>query len=298
MKVLITGGLGYIGCVLTEKLLKNNYKVTIIDISSQIEFLKNYKHNKNLIFLKNDIRNINSFLSELKKSDIIIHLAGIVGYPACDKTPDLANEINVLSTKSICKNLSNSQILINSSTGSVYGNIKSICDETTECHPLTIYSKTKLEAEKIIQNRENSVSLRLATCFGPSPSHRFDLLINDLTYKALQKEKILLYQPNYMRTFIEISDIANAFYFTIQNFLKMKNQIFNVGDETNNVSKLDLIKKIKQFINFDFEINEFDADKDVRNYQVDYSKIKSLGYNTSVDLEKGIHNLIKFYEKI
>jgi nucleoside-diphosphate-sugar epimerase len=293
MKILITGGAGYKGSILAKELLDRNHQVTILD-----NFMYGYDsilhiiNNSNLKIKKIDIRNVKE--TDLKEYDVIYHLAGISGMPACAANPHSAEAINVESVDKMIKILSKDQILINASTTSMYGYSEIICDEKSQINPVSIYGKTKYEAEKIIQNRENSISLRFATVFGVSTKMRNDLMVNDFVYRSIHERNIILFAAHTKRTFIHINDAINAYIFTLDNFEAMKDDVYNVGDEKMNLSKLDICENIKDFVKFE-TINSTLPDLDNRNFEISFQKIKKLGYNVNYSLRDGVEDLVKLY---
>ncbi len=293
MNILITGGAGYKGILLTEKLLIMGYTVTILD-----NFMYGYESVLHLIKYKNlkikklDIRNITE--NDIKNYDVIYHLAGISGMPACATNPHSAESINVESVSKMVKFLSKEQILINASTTSSYGNCVGLVNEKTEFSPVSIYGKTKREAEKIIQNRENSISLRFATVFGTSPRMRNDLMVNDFVYKAIHDRSVILFAGETKRTFIHIDDAVDSYIFALKNFYDMKGDVYNVGDEELNLSKIEITDKIKNYVDFQV-INSVLTDLDNRNFEISFQKIKKHGFNVTRTLEDGIVDLVKLY---
>lgn len=293
MNILITGGSGYKGVLLTEELLKLGHKVTILD-----NFMYGYDsilyllQNQNLLINKLDIRNLKE--KDVKNFDVIFHLAGISGMPACANNPHSAESINVESVKNLTKLLSKDQLLINASTTSMYGYSESICDENSSIEPVSIYGKTKYVSEKIIQERDNSISLRFATVFGVSPKMRHDLMVNDFTYKAIVDRSIILFAGDAKRTFVHIKDAIRAYIFAMNNSNIMKNNVYNVGDEKMNLSKKDISNNISKYVNFEL-IDSTLPDLDKRNFEISFEKIKKLGFNTEYDLNDGIVDLVKLY---
>jgi nucleoside-diphosphate-sugar epimerase len=297
MNILITGGAGYKGILLTENLLKLGHKVSILDnFMYGYESILHLVKNKNLKIIKLDIRNITENL--IKDYDVIYHLAGISGMPACASNPSSAESINVGATKNLVNFKSKEQILINASTTSLYGNFNGeIAFEDSEITPVSIYGKTKYEAEKIVQDKENSVSLRFATVFGVSPKMRNDLMVNDFVYKSITERNIVVFCGHSKRTFIHIDDVIDSYIFTLNNFEKTKNQVFNVGDLNLNFSKVDIANNIKEHVDFEL-IDSTLPDLDARNFQVSFDKINKLGFNTKLTLDDGIidlKNLYNFY---
>lgn len=293
MNILVTGGAGYKGTLLTEELLKLGHKVTVLD-----NFMYGYDsilyliNNPKLSVNKLDIRNLKE--KDVKEFDVIFHLAGISGMPACANNPHSAESINVESVRKLIGNLSKNQLLINASTTSMYGFSEVICDENSKIEPVSIYGKTKYVSESIIQERENSISLRFATVFGVSPKMRHDLMVNDFTYKAVVDKSIILFAGDTKRTFIHIKDTIKSYIFAMENSDIMKNNIYNVGDEKMNLSKKEISNCIKKHINFEL-INSTLPDLDKRNFEISFKKIKNLGFKTEYDLNDGILDLIKLY---
>ena len=188
MKVLITGGAGYLGSVLVGRLLEKKYKVTVIDnLTYKQQSLTSYCYNKDFTFIKGDVRNILRLVN-LKDFDVIIPLAAIVGMPACDTNPELATEINLEQIIEIVNKTSKNQQLIIPNTNSQYGSSESIITEDSPFKPLSHYAKTKCHAEKaVLESKRSGVALRLATVFGLSPRMRLDLLVNDFVYLPLKE---------------------------------------------------------------------------------------------------------------
>jgi len=290
--ILITGGAGYKGIVLTTRLLEKGYKVTILD-----NFMYGYepvlhlaKH-PNLTILKRDIRN---GVENINQYDIIFHLAGISGFPACASNPHSAQLINVEATRLLGEALSNGQMLINASTTSMYGKSGEPCNEDTPLDPVSTYAHSKLAAEKILMERENVVNLRFATVFGFSPRMRMDLMINDFTYKAVKEGVLVLFDSFAKRTFIHVEDAAECYIFTMNNFDKMRGQVFNAGSNQMNFSKDEIAAKIRTMVDYNV-INSEMKDKDLRHFIVNFDKIEKLGYTPKITIEEGIKELIRVY---
>ncbi|PKN00397.1 MAG: epimerase [Elusimicrobia bacterium HGW-Elusimicrobia-2] len=295
MKILVTGGAGYVGIELTRQLLDRGDKITILD-----NFMYGYEpvlhlmRNSNLEVIKKDIRNLNA--SDLKGYDVIFHLAGISGYPACEANPHSAQIINVDATRQMVKYIKNSkQLMIYASTTSFYGKKAFDCDETTEVAPVSLYGKTKYEAEKIIMSRKNSIALRFATIFGTSAKMRNDLLVNDFVYKAINERSVMIFDGKSRRTFVHILDAVQGYLFALDNRRAVTDGVYNVGDESMNYSKYDIVKSINKFIDFEI-IDSSLNDLDVRSFNVSFKKIKSLGYGVKYSLSDGIQELIKLYQ--
>jgi len=292
MKILLTGGAGYKGIVLTGKLLNKGFKVTVLDnfMYGYEPILHLVKH-PDLSIIKHDIRNRFDKISEY---DAIIHLAGISGFPACAANQHSAQLINVEATRLLRDSISPDQILINASTTSMYGKSGEPCDESTPLEPVSTYAITKMEAEKILMERENVVSLRFATVFGVSPRMRMDLMINDFTYKAVKEGIVVLFDSFAKRTFMHVEDTADCYLFTLEHFDEMKGGIYNAGGNDLNFSKDEITDKIRKHVEFNV-INSGFSDKDLRHFIVNFDKIEKLGYKPKITVEEGIQELIKFY---
>jgi len=295
--ILVTGGAGYIGTTLVPKLVHKGYNVTVLDsfLFNQQVFSSLFKYD-NLNLIKGDVRDENLMEKVLKENDVIIPLAALVGAPMCELDPFSTKTVNSGSIKHIVDNTSMEQIIIMPVSNSGYGigEKDKFCDETSELKPISLYGKTKVEAEKLIMQRENSVSLRLATVFGMSERMRTDLLVNNFVYKALYDKSILIFEGHFKRNFIHIQDVTDALIFSLENFQNMKNNIFNVGLDSANMSKIELAKFIKKFLPY-FSIIESDIgkDPDKRDYIVSNKKILEKGFLPKYDLEFGVKELIK-----
>jgi nucleoside-diphosphate-sugar epimerase len=295
MKVAITGGAGYIGCRLSEQLLNNGHEVVCIDwLKYGVQPILNILDRKGFHLHKMDICSPDIF-SILEDCDAVIHLAGIVGYPACQAEPDIAYRINVEGTQNVI-NASKGKKFVYASTGSVYGELGKTCDETCETNPISTYSVYKLAGERMLEETD-AVILRPATAFGVSNRLRQDLLVNDFTYKAIAEKELVLFEGHFKRTFISINDLARSFRWGVERFDDMKGQVWNVGDERLNHTKLDIANIIKSKVDYRLEVNtDLAHDQDGRNYFVDYTKIRKLGFEAKETLEDGIDNLVKLYQ--
>ncbi|MDR3633400.1 MAG: NAD(P)-dependent oxidoreductase [Isosphaeraceae bacterium] len=293
--VLITGGAGYIGSLLTPMLLEQGYRVTIFDsfLFGAMPLLGFSRH-PNLEIVKGDIRRPEAVQEAVRGQDWILHLAAIVGYPACAADPYLAVSTNVDGTRNVLTAMERGQKLIYASTGSTYGKVIGIATEETPIAPLTLYGRTKRDAEKLIRDSdvEHSI-LRFATVFGSAPRIRLDLLINDFVYQALHNRQIVLFEGHFRRTFLHSTDAAAVYPFTIKNFERMAGRIYNVGDSSMNFTKRQVALEIKKSIDFYLHEAEVGTDPDQRDYEVDYSRLKTLGFSAEVGLTEGIRELIK-----
>src|SRR5262245_36053347 len=230
MKVLVTGGAGYIGAVLVPHLLERRHGVRVLDnLMYGGNSLLPLVRREGFEFVRGDVRDARDVREAMRGCDVVIHLAAIVGFPACRKYPDLATSINVDGTKIVAQEAGKNRLVLFGSTGSNYGAlVDDVCTEETPLHPLTLYGKTKTAAERHIMERCNAVAYRFATAFGTSPRMRLDLLINEFVYTAMKMRYLVVYEANFMRTFIHVHDIARSFRFAIENDRRMSGQVYNV----------------------------------------------------------------------
>lgn len=298
-KILVTGGAGYIGTTLIPELLSAGHEVTVYDsLTYDGNVLIPFFQHKHFHFVKGDILEHSKLKANLKDKDIIIHLAAIVGYAACEKNPELTEMVNAKATKTLVNMISPNQLLLFGSTGSNYGKVDSICTEETPLNPTSLYAETKTTAEQEVMKHDNAIAFRFATAFGAAPRLRLDLLVNDLTYLATTQKYMLVYQPEFMRTFIHVRDLVKSFVFGIDNADKMIGQVYNVGSNEMNYTKRQVCEMIKNKTNCIIYYNDFDTDKDHRDYKVSYDKINALGFDTTISLEEGIDELIKVYQTL
>lgn len=295
MKILVTGGAGYVGNILCKELLEKGHEITIIDnflygYTSVLHFVGHPK----LHIIKKDIRDKDR--DYLGDKDIIYHLAAISGYPACEASPNSAHMINIVATKEISESLSKDQLLIYASTTSLYGSAHGeLCREDGPVDTRhNLYSFTKHEAEKYCMDRENSISLRWATVFGVSPRMRAGLLMNDFVQKAVQERTLVVYSGHSKRTFMHVLDSVYGYLFALEHVEQMQGGIFNMGDAALNYSKLDLVNILKHYIDFEV-VKSGMADKDIRDFNVSYEKAECLGYGCKITIEEGIEELVKLY---
>lgn len=301
-KILITGGAGYLGSMIATYLIEEGHEVTIIDkmVFSKTSLLHLHFF-KNFNFIEGDVLNKNLINKNLKNKDFIIPLAALVGAPLCDKHPRMTKQLNVEAIRTICQLASKKQKIIYLTSNSGYGIGKKdkYCDENSPLNPVSLYGRTKNEAEKIVMQRGNCVAFRLATVFGFSYRMRTDLLVNFMTLRALKDGKIKVFEPHFRRNFIHVRDVANAILFSIKNFEKIKNNTYNLGLSTANITKLDLLKKIKKYVpKLKIIINNKFKDPDQRDYFVSNRKIEKAGFKASIDLDTGIKELIKVFNLI
>tara|TARA_R110000824_G_scaffold39069_2_gene118592 strand:+ start:380 stop:1327 length:948 start_codon:yes stop_codon:yes gene_type:complete len=293
-RILVTGGAGYVGTALLPRLLEAGHEVTVFDNLMQGgNQLLSFFRNKNFHFVNGDVTIKGDLETAVKEKDIIIHLAAIVGFPACKNNPELATSVNVGGTQNLIDVTTPEQVIFYGSTGSNYGKVTDICTEESPLNPLSLYGETKTQAEHMLMSRGNVVAYRFATAFGVSPRLRLDLLINDFTNKCLRDGYLVVYEKNYMRTFIHVSDMAAAFMLAVNNVDKMVNNVYNIGDDTMNYSKEEICNMVSEKTNGFIHFEEIGSDADKRNYVVSYDKVRALGFRTQVSIEDGIDEIIK-----
>lgn len=300
MKILITGGAGYLGSVLTETLLKRDLEVTVLDNLQYNQLsLNGFFHNKLFKLILGDVRDSSLLEQLVHANDVIIPLAAIVGMPACKANPQSAIDINLNQIKNIIKYSSKDHRIILPNTNSQYGSSTGVITEQSPFKPLSLYAETKCDAEEALLDSGNGIALRLATVFGMSYRMRMDLLVNDLVYKSLTDGFLVLFESHFIRNYIHVRDVAKAFSFMIDNYNSCKNNAFNVGLSEANLNKFQLAETIKKFIpELIIVQNEFKKDLDQRNYRVSNEKIESYGWFPEFSLEAGVKELISGYQQI
>lgn len=301
-KVLITGGSGYLGSILCEHLLDRGYKVIVVDnLMYRQNSLFHLCNNPNFEFVFGDVRDEKLIGSLIKGVDVIIPLAAIVGAPACDLDPDLATTTNLDAIKLLNRLRSKDQLVIYPTTNSGYGvsSGEVFCTEETPLHPISLYGRTKSDAEAELLGSENTISLRLATVFGMSSRMRLDLLVNHFVYAAVTDGYLVIFEKDFKRNYIHIRDVSDCFIYCIENADKMKGRPYNVGLDEANLSKEELAKKIKELVpNFYIHFSEVGSDPDKRNYIVSNKRLRDAGFVPKRSLKEGIKELIKGYQMI
>jgi len=299
-KVLVTGGAGYIGSVLTQSLLNYDLSVTVLDnlAYNQITLL-DLCIDSNFTFINGDISDKFLMRKLLSQHDIVIPLAAIVGAPACSKNPLLAKSINKDAPMYMLKHLSKDQKVLYPTTNSGYGigEKGKYCDEESPLRPISEYARSKVEIEDAVLQTGNAITFRLATVFGMSPRMRMDLLVNDFVYRGLTDEYIVLYEGEFRRNYVHVRDVASAFLFGIVHYEKMKGEPYNTGLSSANLTKRELCEKIKEYINhLDIFSSDTGKDPDQRDYLVSNEKLESMGWSAKYSLDDGIKELIKGYQ--
>jgi len=300
MNILITGGAGYIGSELTKYLLDDGHEVVAYDnLMYDPTSLLRYTSHENFSFVNADVRNRDILSQHLKKADVILPLAALVGFPLCRDNPRDAKEINYEINQWIADNKSKDQRVIYPCTNSGYGTgADGVCTEESPLNPISLYGVTKVDAETAYREEENCVTFRLATVFGPSSRMRTDLLVNNFVLKTLREKILVLYECEFMRNYVHIHDVCSAFKFVIDNWDSCKNETYNVGNDSLNMNKLQLAQKISEHLPLEIMKAEFTKDLDKRDYIVSSQKIYNKGYECQYDLDIGIKQLVKAYDII
>jgi nucleoside-diphosphate-sugar epimerase len=298
-RILITGGAGYIGCVMVPILLEAGFNVTLLDRFAQGDAaLADCCRFETFTPVKGDVRDERLLRKLVAKADIVIPLAAVVGAPMCAQNPLDAVSVNRDAVIKLSGMLSRTQLLVFANSDSGYGISQKdrYCTEATPLRPVSLYGTTKMEAERAILESGNGISLRLATVFGMSPRMRLDLLVNDFTYRAVKDRAVTVFEGHFKRNYVHIRDVAKAFIHAIANYASMNNQPYNVGLSEANLSKLELCAKIKehvpQFVYTEAAIGE---DPDKRDYIVSSAKLEATGWQPDWPLDRGIRELVRGY---
>lgn len=302
MKILVTGGAGYIGSILVPELLKKNHDIIVVDnfMYGQSSLL-DCCHNEKLKIIRGDARNRDLISKCIQKVDAIFPLACLTGAPLCSKDPIGAKTTNFDAVKMILELRKKNQMIIFPTTNSGYGIGQDgiYCTEKTPLNPISLYGQLKVDIEKSLLEAGNSITLRLATVMGISPRMRLDLLVNDFVYRAVNDRFLVLFEPHFKRNYIHIRDVAKAFIHCLDNFDKMMDEPYNVGLSDTNVDKWELCREIKrQLPDFYFVEAEIGEDPDKRNYIVSNAKIEATGFRPDYSLQQSIKELIKGYQII
>jgi nucleoside-diphosphate-sugar epimerase len=300
--VLITGGAGYIGSILTEHLLRRGDTVTAVDTLMYGDHcLFQFCENPNYEFVRGDARDERIMKDLVPKADVIIPLAAIVGAPACAADPYLAKTINFDSVMLANKLRSPSQLVIYPNTNSGYGTKtgEAFCTEDSPLEPISVYGRTKVDAEMALLGSENSVTFRLATVFGASSRMRVDLLVNHFTYAAVTDRYIVIFEKDFKRNYIHVRDVADCFIYAIENSAKMRGRPYNLGLDDANLSKEQLALKVKDHVpDFYIHFAPIGEDPDKRDYIVSNQRLREAGFEARRGLDAGIKELIKAYRTL
>jgi nucleoside-diphosphate-sugar epimerase len=297
MNILVTGCGGYVGSNLCKTLIDKGYNVIGMDnfAKGHADALIPLMTNPKFKFMYGDVSVKKDVKAAIQDVDGIIHLAAIVGFPACKRQPGLSKLVNVEGTRNIVEATEFKIPIVYASTGSVYGKVDGICTEQSPTNPVSEYGIDKLAAEQIVIEQENTVALRFATGYGVSPCMRVNLLVNDLVYQAVKNRSFSVFEADASRTFIHVKDMAKCFIFMLERLLNElpTEKVYNAGSKDSNMTKRQLAEYIKAKTNCHVFYGDVGKDLDQRDYEVDYSKLEALGFKPDYTLEQGIDELIK-----
>jgi nucleoside-diphosphate-sugar epimerase len=297
LKILVTGGAGYIGSVLVPELLRRGHSVSVLDnfMFRQASLVDCCGYDSFEV-VRGDARDESLVKKLISKADAVIPLAALVGAPLCKNDPVGTRSINQEAVEMLCRVASPGQRILMPVTNSGYGigEAGKYCTEDTPLRPISLYGVTKVEAEKEVLQRENSVTFRLATVFGMGPRMRLDLLVNDFVYRAVHDRAVVVFEGHFKRNYIHVQDVARVFIYTLEHFEQMRGKPYNVGLDDANLSKLELCQAIqKQLSDFIYVEAPIGEDPDKRDYIVSNARLASTGFRTEWSLDRGIRELIK-----
>jgi nucleoside-diphosphate-sugar epimerase len=298
--VLVTGGLGYIGSIVCEHLLQAGFRVTALDnlMYGMGQGLYHLCANPAFEFIKADVRDEQAVRSALRHADVVIHLAAIVGAPACDKDPLLATSVNLDAVRLLNRLRGPGQLVIYPNTNSGYGITSgaTFCTEDSPLQPITLYGRTKVEAEQVLLDSPNTVALRLATVFGMSPRMRLDLLVNHFVYAAFKEGYIVIFEKDFKRNFVHVRDVADCMLHVIAHSERMAGRPYNLGLDSANLSKEELALEVRKHVpGFYIHFAPIGQDPDQRNYIVSNQRLREAGFEARRSLDQGIRELLKGY---
>ncbi|MGD9536750.1 MAG: NAD-dependent epimerase/dehydratase family protein [Alphaproteobacteria bacterium] len=301
-RILVTGGAGYLGSIMVPALLEAGHHVVVLDnFMYRQTSLNHLCANPNFDVVRGDARDEMLVSSLSKRVDMVVPLAALVGAPLCDADKTGAVSVNRDAVIALTRMLGREQRILMPITNSGYGvgEKDKYCTEDTPLRPISLYGRTKVEAEEAVLGRGNAISFRLATVFGFSPRMRIDLLVNDFVYRALYDRAVVLFEPHFKRNYIHVRDVARVFLHGVDNFEAMKNAAYNVGLSDANLSKWQLCERIKaQLPDFVFTEAPIGEDPDKRDYIVSNARIEGTGFRPAYSLDDGIRELIKGYRML
>lgn len=301
-RVLVTGGAGYVGSVVCERLLAAGLSVTVLDrLTHGQHSLFHLCGHAGFDFVYGDARDERVLAPEVARADVILPLAAIVGAPACDRDPGLAESTNLGTVRLLNRIRSAGQLVVYPTTNSGYGTKSGelLCTEDSQLEPISLYGRTKVDAEAEVLSGPNAISLRLATVFGMSPRMRLDLLVNHFVYRAVTDGYLVIFEGDFKRNYIHVRDVADCFLFCIEHACQMAGRPFNVGLDQANLSKAELARRIQaQVPGFHVHLAEIGSDPDKRNYIVSNQRLREAGFEASRSLDEGIRELIKGYRML
>jgi len=299
VRILVTGGAGYLGSVLSERLLDVGHHVIVLDsLIYQQNSLFHLCADPRFEFVYGDARDEALIGRLVKDADVLIPLATIVGAPACDRDPLLARSVNLEAIRLLNRVRSSGQLIVYPTTNSGYGTKTGdvFCTEETPLEPISLYGQTKTQAEQELLQSPNVVTLRLATVFGMSPRMRLDLLVNHFVYAAATDGYLVIFEKDFKRNYIHIRDVADCFLYCIENSNRMAGRAYNAGLDAANLSKQELALSIKKHVpKFYVHFAEVGSDPDKRNYIVSNQRLREAGFEAKRSLDEGIVELLKGY---
>jgi nucleoside-diphosphate-sugar epimerase len=298
-RVVVTGAAGYLGSVLCQHLLQAGHKVLAVDnLTYGQPSLNHLCADPNFDFRRGDVRDEELIREVIRSADVLIPLAAVVGAPACDENPWGARAVNLHAVELINKLRSSNQLVILPNTNSGYGTGTgaTYCTEETPLEPISLYGKTKCQAERIVLDSPNSISLRLATVFGMSPRMRLDLLVNHFVYAAVTNGDICIFEKDFKRNYVHVRDVADCFVHCIENSQTMVGRPYNLGLNSANLSKEELAVKVKEYVpSFYYHFATVGSDPDKRNYVVSNDRLREAGFEAKRSIDDGIQELLKGY---
>jgi len=300
--VLITGGAGYLGSILCEHLLASGHRVIAVDnVAYGQHSLFHLCANPAFDFVRGDARDERLMKDLVKRADVIVPLAAVVGAGACDRDPALATSLNYEAVAMLNRLRSPSQLMVYPTTNSGYGTKsgETFCTEDTPLDPISLYGRTKVDAERNVLDTPNSISLRLATVFGMSPRMRLDLLVNHFVYAAVTDGYIIIFEKQFKRNYVHVRDVADCFLHCLANPDRMVGRVFNLGLDEANLSKEELALEVKKALpNFFIHFSELGSDPDKRNYIVSNQRLREAGFVAHRSVPSGIAELVKGYRML
>ncbi len=293
--VLVTGAAGYLGSTLVPRLLAAGCRVTALDdFRVSRTSLLGCAGDSRLDVIRGDVRDEATVRRALASADVVIPLAGIVGAPACDREPFDAVTINRDAIALLNRLRSPDQRVLFPTTNSGYGKTDgtTACDESTALNPVSLYGRSKVEAEALLLDAGNAVTFRLATVFGVSPRMRLDLLVNDFAWRAWRDRTLVLFEADYVRNFVAVEDVADLFAFAVEKGAALDDGPYNFGLSDANLSKRALCELVRgAFPGFTWTESATGTDPDQRNYVISNAKIERAGHKATRSVPAGLESL-------
>ncbi len=292
LNVVVTGASGYVGSVLTPLLEERGHRVTRVDIRKPEAAGNSRSADSASNFIKADIRDGEAMTAALSQADAIIHLAAVVGYPACDAEPGLARAVNEMGTRVVAESAPQCARFVFASTCSVYGHTPgALCSEDDPIQPMSLYAETKARAEKVALAR-GAVVLRPSTAFGASSNFRTDLILHDFVLRGLRGDRLRLFQPHAIRSFVYVEDMARAAIFAVERYQELAGRAFNVSAPDGSLSKLDLARRIAEATRLSFDIDDDRQDPDGRDYRVDTGRLAAAGFASDTGFDERLQETV------